>query len=115
MTDGIERNYSQVAQTAASCVDQIAAAYTDFPWEDRRVYGNWTAQTYFYVRHATRLLALAAARCPLADEELHKTFLQAIREEQDHELLALHDLQFLGFRPSDFGELPETAAYRQTL
>jgi len=32
------------------------------PWENQSFYAEWLAQTYFYVRHSTRLLCLAAAR-----------------------------------------------------
>ena len=104
-----------VAATAVSCVEQIAAAYADFPWEEPGVYANWTAQTYYYVRHATRLLSLAAARCSVSDEELHRVFLKGIREEQGHEALAMNDLKQLGYTPADFAELPEASTYYQSL
>ena len=35
-----------------------------FPWTERAAYVGWLAQTYYYVRHSTRLLAAAAARFP---------------------------------------------------
>jgi hypothetical protein len=102
-------------QAVEDAVELIHSAYLDFPWEDARVYAGWLAQTHHYVRHATRLLARAASRCDLADDALHRNLLRGIREEADHDTLLAGDLAHLGFELADFPELPETAAYHQTL
>lgn len=100
---------------AQQSVDQIFADLDGFPWHEKHVYANWLAQTYYFVRHATRLLTYAAARCKFNEEELHQALIKGAREENKHELLALNDLAKLGLNIEDFPELPETAAYHQTL
>jgi hypothetical protein len=79
-------------------VQQLGQAVDRFPWSDRRAYADWLAQTYYYVRHSTRLLAAAAAR--FAQDErgsaLHSRFAAHMAEEKRHELLCIHDLKALG-------------------
>jgi pyrroloquinoline quinone (PQQ) biosynthesis protein C len=74
------------------------------------VYGNYLAQTYYYVSHSTRMLALAAGLMKRNDESHFRRFVKHIGEEAAHEVLAEKDLQDLGMKPSDFGHLPETRA-----
>jgi uncharacterized ferritin-like protein (DUF455 family) len=88
----------------------LDAAVSDFPWESQDHYEWFLAQTYFYVSHSTRLLALAAARFGAADESLHQRFLKHTTEEKSHHLLAVHDLKALGKRVADYSELPMAAA-----
>ncbi len=85
------------------------------PWEDRTAYSDWLAQTFFYVRHATRVLAKAAYKCRLEEEGLHKKLLHGINEEKNHETMATSDMNLCGHEISDFYEYPETSAYYQTL
>lgn len=101
--------------TADNAVDDVYSHYDDFPWDNPHAYGNWLAQTYYYVRHATRVLSYAAARCPIEREPLHRVFLQGIKEEVDHEILAENDLKTLGYSLKNFPELTETALYHQSL
>ncbi len=91
-----------------SSVDQMADAFRNYPWENKIAYADFLAQTYYYVCHSTRLLAAAAARFSQEDQALHKRFMKHSDEETSHELLALRDLQKLGFRIEDFPELPQT-------
>jgi hypothetical protein len=88
------------------CSDRLGDAVDAFPWRDRRAYGDWLAQTYFYVRHSTRLLAAAAARFPLNEpgNALHSRFAAHMAEEKRHELLCIHDLKSIGL---SLAELPE--------
>jgi len=106
---------SSIRTDVTYALDRIYGDYQNFPWEDRQAYGNWLAQTYYYVRQATRLLAFAAARCRLEEEDLHGALLKGAKEEGGHELLALNDLKQLGLSIDSFPELAETAAYHQTL
>jgi hypothetical protein len=85
------------------CVDR-------FPWTDRQHYAQFLAQTYYYVAHSTRLLALAAARFGADREELHRRFIKHIAEENAHHLLAEKDLKHLDLRVEGFEELPMTKA-----
>ena len=54
----------------------VSAATDRFPWEERAAYADWLAQTYYYVRHTTRLIASAAARFPIDERgnSLHHRF-----------------------------------------
>ncbi len=85
-----------------------------FPWEHARAYGCFLAQTWYYVCHSTRLLALAASRMPYAEKENYYRFICHISEERDHELLAEKDIANLGFSLSDFDELPCTRMFWET-
>jgi hypothetical protein len=89
-------------------VDQMSLGIRSYSWEDKRSYAEFLAQTYYYICHSTRLLAASAARFSQADQHLHKRFLKHTDEENSHELLALRDLQKLGYKLSDFPELAQT-------
>lgn len=79
-------------------------------WEDPNFYKEYLAQTFHYVSHSTRLLALAAAYSTEAQSGYYRRSLQHIREEAGHEKLALADLQELGGRIEDHPELGMTRA-----
>jgi thiaminase len=90
-------------------------AITDrFPIHEKSVYGDWLAQTYYFVDHSTRLLAIASSRFSAQRRDFHYRFAEHIKEERGHELLALNDLKRLGFSITDFSELPETKAFYQS-
>jgi thiaminase len=95
------------------CVTQLAAASERFPWEDRRAYADWVAQTYYYVRHSTRLLAASAARFPYDERgnALHHRFAAHMSEEKKHELLCTHDLKQLGTSLAELREHHSTRAF----
>jgi thiaminase len=80
-----------------TCVHELSAALDRFPWEQRSAYADWLAQTYYYVRHSTRLLAASAARFPfdMRGNALHHRFAAHMAEEHKHELLCTHDLRAL--------------------
>jgi hypothetical protein len=94
-----------------ACSRRLGDAVDRFPWADVGAYADWLAQTYFYVRHSTRLLAAAAARFGHDDRgsALHARFAAHMGEEKRHELLCVHDLNALG-EPLD--RYPERAATR---
>jgi thiaminase len=95
----------------SECVADLSAATDQFPWEERAAYADWLAQTYYYVRHTTRLIACAAARFPLDERgnSLHHRFATHMGEEKKHEQLAVHDLRQIGAAIED---LPEHASTR---
>jgi hypothetical protein len=86
----------------------------NFPWEDRRTYAEFLAQTFYYICHTTRLLGLCASRIGVDREKLHHRFLRHAAEERSHHLLAERDISALGFRLDDLSELPTTAALYET-
>jgi pyrroloquinoline quinone (PQQ) biosynthesis protein C len=94
----------------------VAEALECFPWESKQAYAGWLAQTYFYVRHSTRLLAAAAARFGMDNRSnaFHVRFGAHIGEERSHEKLTLHDLAQLGVAADTLCELNSTRMFYET-
>lgn len=85
------------------------------PWSDKNFYANYLAQTFYYVRHSTRILALSAARLDYENQQkIHLRFLKHLGEEANHEKLALNDLKYLGHDINDFEELNSTRLFYET-
>jgi hypothetical protein len=94
-------------------VELLGDGLREFPWHDPVAYANWCAQTYYYVRHSTRLLAVAAGRFGFdpAGDTLHHRFAAHMGEEKRHELLALNDLKAMKRGGLElYPELPSTRA-----
>ncbi len=89
----------------------VEKAVDEFPWGEKSSYCQFLAQTYYYVSHSTRMLAVAAGQLNLEDEFLHHRLLDHAREEKSHQLLAKHDLEQLGQVIASFPELPTTNAF----
>lgn len=106
---------ANVRETSHQCISRMEAALKEMPWQTPEFYAEFLAQTYFYVRNATRVLAKAAYRCNHEEEGLHKKMLQGITEEKNHEIMAINDLREVGYRMEEMQELPSTTAYYQTL
>ncbi|HET8935119.1 MAG TPA: iron-containing redox enzyme family protein [Polyangiales bacterium] len=102
--------------TIESVSHEVAQALLRFPWEHKQAYAAWLAQTYFYVRHSTRLLAAAAARFSLDNRgnAFHVRFGTHIGEEKSHEKLALHDMKQLGANIQSMRELSSTRMFYET-
>lgn len=83
-------------------------------WDDKMTYAMWSAQTYYFVMHSTRLFALAAARCPTTDNAFHFRFLKHLNDEKGHENLSINDLKILDFDLASLPELPATKSLYQT-
>jgi hypothetical protein len=103
-----------VKETIENHIKNLCEEFDRVDWSDKRIYAAYCAQIYYYVRHSTRLLGLGAGLMPLADQPAHQRFGAHILEEKNHELLALRDCEALGFRVTDFPELPATKAFYQT-
>jgi pyrroloquinoline quinone (PQQ) biosynthesis protein C len=86
-----------------------------FPYRSRSAYGGWLAQTYHYVVHTTRLIALAASRFDERCDVLHRAMLRNLDEERDHDRLLLDDLAALGYSIGAFPEQPLTSAFYQVV
>lgn len=84
-------------------------SYENMPWDNKTFYANYMAQTFYYVRHSTRILALSAGRLDYENHQhVHLRFLKHLGEEANHEKLATNDLKFLGYNITDFKELNST-------
>ena len=80
----------------------------NFDIENKAAYANFLAQTYYYVSHSTRLLAFAAGMYKGGEEKLFRRYISHISEESSHEVLALKDLEDLGYTIEQFPEIAET-------
>ncbi len=78
-----------IEKLSRQSIKKMETCFVALPWEDKWTYAEWLAQTFFYVRHATRVLAKAAYRCSFEDEGLHKKLLEGINEEKNHEIIDL--------------------------
>ena len=83
------------------------------PWDNKSFYAAWLAQTYYFVSHSTRLLALAAARFHIDQDETHQRFISHMSEEKRHERLCLHDLKAIGVELNEIPEMAQTKAFYQ--
>lgn len=94
-------------------VGQTSTRMLEFPWEKRSAYAAFLAQTYYYTRHSTKLLSLAASRFSFEDYDLHRRFIAHTEEERGHEFMCEKDLSFLAYKATDFPELTITKAFYQ--
>ena len=85
-----------------------------FPWSSKRTVGDYLAQTYYYVRHSEKFLALAAGLMTEKDRAYQKRFLKHLSEENAHDLMVKKDLENLGYFLEDFPERPETRMFWET-
>lgn len=108
-----EYSYSSFKRDFDEAMRGFVQTMNAFPWEDKACYAGWLAHSYSYVSHSTRLLALAAGRCNLDQQALHRRFIDHLAEEKGHEKLALADMKRLGFVIHDFEELSETSLFYQ--
>jgi len=91
--------------------NKLCKAIGEVNFEDKRVYANYLAQTYYYVNHSCNLLGLAISKMFGPDKRFQKRFGKHVGEEDRHELLAKKDLERLGFSLEDFPELFETSDF----
>jgi hypothetical protein len=98
-----------------ACGVELGRAVDSFPWSNRKAYADFLAQTYYYVRHSTRLLAVAAARFPHDErgDALHSRFSAHMAEEKRHELLCVHDLKKIDAKLADLPERHATRMFYQ--
>jgi thiaminase len=86
----------------------------NFPWDSKRATGDYLAQTYYYVRHSEKFLALAAGLMNEEDRKYQRRFLQHLSEENAHDLMVKKDLESLGYSLDDFPERIETKMFWET-
>ncbi len=102
----------EINETAA---DTIHSKIETLDWSDPKIYGNWLAQTAYYVSHSTRVLAAAAARFGVDQDDTHVQLVKHATAEKRHERIAISDLKALGMTMEDFPELTSTKSlYRNT-
>lgn len=77
--------------------------------KDKQVYADWLAQTYYYVVHSTSLLGYALPH--LKSMELKRHFEKHLGEETRHDLLAVKDMERLGYSMDQCPEHALTQAF----
>lgn len=87
--------------------------FYNFRWEDENAYAEYLAQSYFYVQHSTKTLALAAGYMPLSDSKVFRRMVKHIGEEMNHEILCVKDLEALGKSLDSYIESPATQSLYQ--
>lgn len=92
----------------------VGQAMERFPLENKERYAAWLAQTYFFVRHTTRFLTIAAANAPIEERDLHYDMIHHLKGELHHDQVALNDLAAMGYKPTDFPEMIETSLLYQS-
>lgn len=100
MQTELDQQIQTLEQTMFGCI-----------WENKRFYGDFLAQTYYYVSHSTRLLDYAASFLQIDRNESYSYFAGHVANEDRHELLASRDLKALGYDIGEFSELPQTRAF----
>ncbi|MBY0517847.1 MAG: iron-containing redox enzyme family protein [Bacteriovoracaceae bacterium] len=93
---------------------ELIEGLKSFDWSNKRQFGDYLAQTYYYVNHSEKLLALAAARMKNEDRKIQTRFFAHLNEENAHDLMVKKDLENLGFSLSDFPERVETKIFWET-
>ena len=70
----------------------------DYNWKEPEFYKSYLAQTYYYVSHSTRLLALSSGLTALDKNgsQYHNRSIKHMSEEFNHHYMALSDLKKLG-------------------
>lgn len=99
--------------TFAHELARLSKRIYELPWENKGFYTSFLTQTYYFVRHSTRLLALASARTGWDEETLHRWFALHIGEERGHDRLALADVEQLSKAELE-KEMPETRNLYET-
>lgn len=112
MDKTIDAKMDQLKAALNQSVSMIVNSYENMPWDNKEFYANYIAQTFYYVRHSTRMLATSAGRLSYEQQQtLHLRFLKHLSEEAGHEKLAINDLKALGYTIDDFKELNATRCF----
>lgn len=83
-------------------------------WDNKKFFANWSAQTFHFVKHSTRLLALCAVKTAPSEIKEFGRYMEHIDEEKNHEFLAKRDIENLGFSLDDFKEYSSTKSMYKT-
>lgn len=96
----------KIKQTYETEVARLEKATLSYDWTNESFYASYLAQTYRYIVHSTKLLALAAGIAKSKD--LRECLEHHVAEENGHEHWVLGDLKRLGYKLEDFPENPQT-------
>lgn len=91
-------------------INETCKVFLESPWSNVGFYSEYLAQSYYYICHSTKLLALAAAYTDENQKSYYRRAIKHISEEDGHQYLAESDLKRLGFKIEDFKENSFTRA-----
>ena len=90
----------------------VVSYFKKMNFRDPEVYGNWLAQTFYFVSHSVRLSALGASKLPV-DCPIGKRMVAHTMEEKGHHTIAHKDIEALGRRIDDYPPFGVTNAFYQ--
>lgn len=93
-------------------LEQVADIMNEVNFTDKTIYAYWLAQTYYFVRHSTPMLALSAG-LSIDNRPYHLRCIDHLGEEKGHDKMILNDLKQFGFKIEDFPEFSSTQAFYQ--
>ncbi|HEY8272076.1 MAG TPA: iron-containing redox enzyme family protein [Pseudobdellovibrionaceae bacterium] len=96
-----------------SAISEVGATLVSMDFSNQRLYEQWLAQAYFFVKHSTPMLALSAG-LSVDDRNYHIRCIDHLSEEKGHDKMLLNDLKFLGRSIDEFQEMASTQALYQT-
>lgn len=95
-----------VHETFEEHLPKLEKSFHEFPWENQQTYATYLAQTYYYVCHSTKLLAVAAQHTKTPKLASH--LLRHKKEETGHDKWAMSDVKTLGYDVKTFPIFEET-------
>jgi hypothetical protein len=104
----------QVVEEIEKCIKILEEDLERLPLDNKEIYADFLAQSYYQTSHTPRLEALAISRCS-ANSNFFPLFLEGFQGEIGHESLALQDLKSLGYSIESFPELPATSSFYHSL
>lgn len=106
------KNLEQLVEMNLS--DWCTRLMKDINWSNKDVYAQYLAQTYYYVNHSEKLLALCIALFKNEDRSMMRRFIKHLSEESAHDQLLLNDLKNLGYSIDDIEESSATKIFWET-
>ena len=105
---------SKVIDEIEKCIKSLEQNWAKVSWDNRLVYAETLAQSYYQTSHTPRIEALALSRCS-ANSSFFPLFVESLQGELGHENLAVQDLQSLGYSLESFPELPATSSFYHSI
>lgn len=107
--------HTNLKRTFEDCQAELKKTVKIFPWENKKAYALWLANSYEYAFNSTRLLALAAGTMPSHLTKISNRFVVHASEEKGHEKLLENDIKNLGYSLSQLPVTSEMSLYYRSL
>jgi len=93
--------YNEFYKAYNDNLDKVAQMSKNFPWDNKEAYATWIANTHYYVKESSLMLALAASNLPAKHKKAANRFIRHAGEEMGHEFQLEKDLKELGYKGVD--------------